>query len=184
MANLLNTIQQIAVQAVQANNPISFLYGTVKKVNPLAIEVGDNGLVIPEKALILCEPVIEKKLTIKKHNHTIGSALVGHTHPIPSLQVTGAVPIGTAPVTAGPGSTSASTDLNAKTTVDDTVLDAYCQEFKMDDEHKLPAVPDDDKIVVTINKALEVGEKVVMLKVCSGQEFIVLSRMYDLGHEG
>jgi hypothetical protein len=54
----------------------------------------------------------------------------------------------------------------------------------MDDEHKLPAEPDEDKIVVTINKALEVGEKVIMLKVCSGQEFIVLSRMYDLGHEG
>lgn len=174
MANLLNTIQQIAVQAVQANNPISFLYGTVKKVNPLAIEVGDNGLVIPEKALILCEPVIEKKLTIKKHNHTIGSALVDHTH-----QVSGTA--GTYPFNT---TSEAGSGLNAKTTVDNTVLDAYCQEFKMDDEHKLPAVPDEDKIVVTINKALEVGEKVVMLKVCSGQEFIVLSRMYDLGHEG
>lgn len=174
MANLLNTIQQIAVQAVQANNPISFLYGTVKKVNPLAIEIGDNGLVIPEEGLILCEPVIEKKLTIKKHNHTIGSALVGHTH-----KVSGTA--GEYPFTT---TSEAGSGLNAKTTVDNTVLDAYCQEFKMDDEHKLPAVPDDDKIVVTINKALEVGEKVVMLKVCSGQEFIVLSRMYDLGHEG
>lgn len=174
MANLLNTIQQIAVQAVQANNPISFLYGTVKKVNPLAIEIGDNGLVIPEEGLILCEPVIEKKLTIKKHNHTIGSSLVNHTHPVSGTA--GTYPFET--------TATASTGLNAKTTVDDTVLDAYCQEFKMDDEHKLPAVPDDDKIVVTINKALEVGEKVVMLKVCSGQEFIVLSRMYDLGHEG
>ena len=184
MSTLLETIQQIALKAVRASNPMSFLYGKVTAVNPLKILCGDNGLEISEDFLILCEPVIEKKLTIKKHNHTIGSALVGHTHPIPSLQVTGAVPVGTAPVTAGPGSTSASTDLNAKTTVDDTVLDAYCQEFKIDDEHKLPAVPDDDKIVVTINKALEVGEKVVMLKVCSGQEFIVLSRMYDLGHEG
>jgi hypothetical protein len=174
MANLLNTIQQIAVQAVQANNPISFLYGTVKKVNPLAIEIGDNGLVIPEEGLILCEPVIEKKLTIKKHNHTIGSALVDHTH-----QVSGKA--GTYPFNT---TSATSSGLNAKTTVDDTVIDAYCQEFKMDDEHKLPAEPDDDKFVVTINKALEVGEKVVMLKVCSGQEFIVLSRMYDLGHEG
>lgn len=174
MANLLNTIQQIAVQAVQANNPISFLYGTVKKVNPLAIEIGDNGLVIPEEGLILCEPVIEKKLTIKKHNHTIGSALVDHTHSVSGKA--GKYPFNT--------TSEASSGLNAKTTVDDTVIDAYCQEFKMDDEHKLPAVPDDDKIVVTINKALEVGEKVVMLKVCSGQEFIVLSRMYDLGHEG
>lgn len=164
MANLLNTIQQIAVQAVQANNPISFLYGTIKKVNPLAIEVGDNGLVIPEKALILCEPVIEKKIVIKKHNHAIGSALKDHTHVVPS---------------AGTSKTS-DTLINAK--VDDTVIDAYCWEFK--DDNKLPYEPDDDKIVVTINKALEVGEKVVMLKVCSGQEFIVLSRMYDLGHEG
>ena len=174
MANLLNTIQQIAVQAVQANNPIAFLYGTVKKVNPLAIEIGDNGLVIPEEGLILCEPVIEKKLTIKKHNHTIGSALVGHTHQVSGTA--GEFPFNT--------TSAASSGLNAKTTVDDTVLDAYCQEFKMDDDHKLPTEPDDDKIVVTINKALEVGEKVVMLKVCSGQEFIVLSRMYDLGHEG
>jgi len=178
MANLLNTIQQIAVQAVQANNPISFLYGTVKKVNPLAIEIGDNGLVIPEEGLILCEPVIEKKLTIEKHTHTIGSALKGHTH---STVTESPCPITGAVVK---GSAVASSDLTSKTTVDDTVLDAYCHEFKMDDEHKLPAEPDDDKIVVTINKALEVGEKVVMLKVCSGQEFIVLSRMYDLGHEG
>lgn len=174
MANLLNTIQQIAVQAVQANNPISFLYGTVKKVNPLAIEVGDNGLVIPEEGLILCEPVIEKKIVIKKHNHTIGSSLVSHTHSVSGTA--GEFPFST--------TSTASSGLNAKTTVDDTVIDAYCWEFK--DDNKLPVEPKEptDEIIVTINKALEVGEKVVMLKVCSGQEFIVLSRMYDLGHEG
>ena len=174
MSTLLETIQQIALKAVRASNPMSFLYGKVTAVNPLKILCGDNGLEISEDFLILCEPVIEKKLTIKKHNHTIGSALVGHTH-----KVSG---------TAGdyPFSTTSETGsgLNAKTTVDNTVLDAYCQEFKMDDEHKLPTELDDDKIVVTINKALEVGEKVVILKVCSGQEFLVLSRMYDLGHEG
>ena len=179
MANLLNTIQQIAVQAVQANNPISFLYGTVKKVNPLAIEIGDNGLVIPEEGLILCEPVIEKKLTITKHTHSVGSTVSDHYHAFSAAGVP--VPC---PYTASTHSPTGPSSLNSSDTVDNTVLDAYCQEFKMDDEHKLPTEPDDDKIVVTINKALEVGEKVVMLKVCSGQEFIVLSRMYDLGHEG
>jgi hypothetical protein len=179
MSTLLETIQQIALKAVRASNPMSFLYGKVTAVNPLKILCGDNGLEVSEDFLILCEPVIEKKLTIKKHTHSVGSTVSGHYH---AFSAAGA-PVN-CPYTGLPHSATGSSSLNSSDTVDNTVLDAYCQEFKMDDEHKLPAEPDEDKIVVTINKALEVGEKVIMLKVCSGQEFIVFSRMYDLGHEG
>ena len=179
MSTLLSTIQHIAVNAVRATNPITFAYGTVSSVDPLKIRIGEDGLEIPEEMLILTEPVVEKKLTIQKHTHTIGTDLQTHTHPYSGTCAV-VIPPATVPITGeSAGNTSASTQLQPTTKVDDTVLSAVCTEYGKD----LPTESDDDKIVITLNRGLEKDDRVVMLKVSSGQQFIVLSRVFTEGNK-
>ena len=68
-----------------------------------------------------------------------------------------------------------SVTLNHKHTNETTVLDAVCNEHG----EELPKDADNERIVVTINRALKKGDRVIMLRVCSGQEYIILSRVFE-----
>ena len=46
-----------------------------------------------------------------------------------------------------------------------------------------PVDSDDDRIIFTLNRALEKDDKVIMLRVSSGQRFIVLSRIFTRSDE-
>jgi hypothetical protein len=156
--NLLTTIQRIVVNVVNSMVPTEYCYGTVTSQNPLSIRLNEGTIEISGESIVLTEPVIEKLLTINKHTHCVGETLGLHVHPIP----------------AG-GSTSAPTGMSQLTEIDDTVVSAKCTEDSVD----LPTSSDTEKIVVTLNRGLEKGDKVVMLRVSSGQKFIVLSRIFE-----
>lgn len=180
-SNLLTTIQAIAVNAVNSTKPMEFCFGTVTSADPLAIRLNDTTLEIKGNSILLTEPVVEKKITIKKHTHKIGNDIASHTHkvlPAAPLTVTGAVPAGSAPVTAA-GTVPATTDFTKDTKIVDTVLDAICTEFGTD----LPVDSNDNRIIFTLNRALEKDDKVIMLRVSSGQRFIVLSRIFTRSDE-
>ena len=180
MPNLLTTIQSIAVNAVNSTNPISFVFGTVTSESPLRIRIDQNTINLEGGSLILTSAVIERKLIIEKHNHGIGSELENHVHAY-TCAVTG-TPTSTTPPFAsytppGPGVPF------TKKVVDDTIISAKCIENK-DEDHPLPVDPDaseadkKERIVVVINRALKKDDKVVMLRVCGGQRFVVLSRVF------
>lgn len=180
-SNLLTTIQSIAVNAVKSTNPMEYCFGTVTSADPLKIRLNDSTIEISGNSILLTEPVVEKKITIQKHTHKIGATIANHTHvvtPASPLAVTGAVPAGTTPVTAA-GNVPATTDFNKDTTIIDTVLSAVCTEFNSD----LPVDSDNDRIVITTNRGLEKDDKVIMLRVSSGQRFIVLSRIFTRSDE-
>ena len=180
-SNLLTTIQAIAVNAVNSTKPMEFCFGTVTSADPLAIRLNDTTLEIKGNSILLTEPVVEKKITIKKHTHAIGNDIASHTHEVLStapLAVTGAVPAGPSPVTAA-GTVPATTDFTKDTEIVDTVLDAICTEFGTN----LPVDSDNDRIIFTLNRALEKDDKVIMLRVSSGQRFIVLSRIFTRSDE-
>lgn len=175
MSNLLTTIQSIAVNAVNSTNPTTFTFGTVTNISPLRVRIDQSTINIEGDSLILTSSVVERKIVIDKHTHDIGDIIAAHTHPF-SGAITGESAAGAVSGTCS-GTTSASTELNSQTKVVDTVLSARCVENK-DGDHPLPVESDDDKIVVTINRALKKGDKVVMLRVSGGQRFIVLSRVF------
>lgn len=182
MPNLLTTIQEIAVNAVRSTNPVEFRYGTVTNADPLKIRLSDSTIEISGDSIILTVGVVEKKITIKKHTHEIGSTIASHTHivSVPPFLVTGAVPVppGEVPVTAT-GTVPKTTDFTENTNVVDTVVEAVCKEFGQD----LPVDSNNNEITFTINRGLEKGDKVIMLKVSGGQRFIVLSRIFTRSDE-
>lgn len=182
MSNLLTTIQSIAVNAVKSTNPVEYCIGTVTSSDPLRVRLNDNTLEIWGDTLMLTSSVVERKLTIKKHTHDIGETLATHTHPFTG-EFKGTITPPEPPATmAGvvSGSVSASSELTTTTTVVDTILDAFVTEHGVE---QLDAEKDNDKIVVTINRALRKDDKVIMMRVYGGQKFIILSRIFKRDDE-
>ena len=183
MPNLLATIQSIAVNAVNSTNPISFVFGTVTSASPLKIRMDQSTINLEGDSLILTSAVIERKMIIDKHTHEIGSTLAGHKHSF-SGSITGTCTQAGTVSGSCSGTTEASTDISSKTVIVDTVISSKVIENK-DTEHPLPVnedVSEDDKkerIEVVINRGLQKNDKVVMLRVCGGQRFIVLSRVFE-----
>lgn len=174
MSNLLTVIQGIAVNAVQSTVPVQYCFGTVTKENPLAIRINDGTIEISGESILLTEPVVEKKITIQKHTHQIG-AVGTHTHTITELPVTPPAPAPPTPIGTGSGSTLVPNKINASTTVIDTVIDGVCTEHGVD----LPVDSNSERIIITTNRKLEKDDKVLMMRVSSGQKFIVLSRVFE-----
>lgn len=184
MSNLLTTIQSIAVNAVKSTNPVEYCFGTITSVNPLKVRLNESTLEVWGDTLMLTSAVVERKLTIKKHTHQIGTTLATHTHPFSGNfngTMTPPVPPATL-VGVVNGSVSPSSDIQSTTEIVDTVLDAFVNEHGDTDNH-LPVESDNDKIVVTINRGLQVDDKVIMLRVCGGQKFVILSRVFKRDDE-
>lgn len=175
MSTLLTTIQSIAVKAVQSTNPVVFTYGTVTAINPLRIRIDESTVELTGDSLILTANVVEKTMTIKKHTHGMNEQLI---------DVEGASNSG-GPVTFMPGSGSGIT-LKHKHTNEDTIIEATVTEHgeTLDSVLMPESGPGPTERVVTINRALKKGDKVVMLRVCSGQEYIILSRVFEEGSNG
>lgn len=173
--NFVQQIQQIAIQAVRATQPMSFVVGTVVGVEPLQIKLDDNdAIVIEGEAIVLTSAVVERKVTVQKHTHDIGKDVATHTHGASGLTTQDTPPTGPPVTVPVNGDTSTPNELKTNTKVVDTVISAVCNEHGDD----LDVESDDEKIVFTINRALRKDDKVVMLSVDCGQTYIVLSRAF------
>lgn len=164
MSNLLQTIQSIAINAVAASNPASLCYGVVTSARPLKIRLDESTLEISDAAVMLTEAVVERKITIDKHNHTIGSALANHQHSYVSAS-------------GAPATTTATGQISGETTVDNTVLSVHFSEFGQDLTGN-QVKSESDKVIITMTRALEKDDKVLMLRLMGGQKFVVLSRLF------
>ena len=158
MGNSLTTIQRIAVNAVNATNPVTFYIGTVTSVSPLKVRIHNTTLEVDQDCLLLSSSVVEKKITIKSHDHPIGSALANHIHPD----------------SAPAGQTSASTTLTGAK-VDAITLEGSCVEHG----ETLNVEQKDGNLVITYNRALKKDDKLLMMKVSNGQQFVILSRVFE-----
>lgn len=177
MSNLLTTIQSIAVNAVKSTSPVEYCIGTVTSDNPLKVRLNDSTLEVWGDTLLLTSAVVERKLTIKKHNHGIGDELKDHVH---AYECQGAPLLTSGPALKSPPSTAAVPVPFVTNRDDYEVLDAFVTEHNDED---LDAEIDSDKIVVTINRALQKGDKVIMIRVCGGQKFVILSRIFKRDDE-
>lgn len=178
MSTLLTTIQSIAVKAVQSTNPVVFTYGTVTAINPLRIRIDESTVELTGDSLILTANVVEKTMTIKKHTHGMDEQLTDISAAVAN-PADGYKVAFTPGTNMGPGIT-----LKHKHTNEDTIIEATVTEHGETLDSVLMPESGPTERVVTINRALKKGDKVVMLRVCSGQEYIILSRVFEEGSNG
>ena len=156
LAEQLYIMMQSAAKAMQ---PADFVAGTVTAADPLEITCDNTMQVLKAPVLILTEPVIEKKIPVLTHKHYIST--LTHTHTCP----TGATSPGLTGRYLGEDSLVSE---RASTTLQQE--DIVCYENGK-------ALPIEDGYII-LNRKLEEGDRVVMVRVNDGQRFIVLSREF------
>lgn len=122
--------------------------GTVTSTNPLRINIAPDMPDIPTSCIRLTDAVIEKKLVMDNHNHAMPN--LSHTHTV--LNATTSIALGQY------------NTLNA-VQLGTFYTNGYAQEV------------DSSTNTIYLNKGLATGDKVLMLKVLNGQNFIVLSKI-------
>jgi len=189
------TIQRIARGVIECSSACDGqLYtGTVTNEEPLRITLGKDGggIELDGDDLILTQSVVSKKLYIKKHTHGENSMLMD----VQGVTVAGSVtfvPSGTDIPTKEDGTPDMSKIsggttlfLNHEHSNATSTIEAWVTEYG----HKLPVEPDTynvdgEQVVVTINSGLHKDDKVIMTRVSSGQQFIVLSRYFEVDKRG
>lgn len=161
--SLIGVLQEINQQNSAAGQPTDLVIGTVTSADPLEITINTAMAPLKAKVLYLTEPVVEKKIPVLEHNHY--AINLGHTHTCPD------------------GTTSEALTGRYLTESYSLVSEGYDSTEQAQDivcwEHgkKLPI---EDGFII-LNRALEMGDKVLLLRVAGGQKFVVLSRLFEIG---
>lgn len=168
----LSDVMRQMMQETMAGYGLSDMtIGTVTSVKPLTVKIREGMADIPQEALRLTAAVIEKKIPILEHEHVTKG--FRHDHAFPSLSHSHSTEEGeTGP--ALESSLKTETALNPDAYTSDKRLlknEIVCYE----DGKPLPV----KNGYIILNKALEVGDKVLLLRVMRGQQFIILSRVFE-----
>lgn len=161
--DFVNALLQLQSAAGDVNQPTDLQIGTVVKAPPddaaLEISISTSMAPLRQEVLYLAEPVIEKKLPLLRHRHEMS-----HTHTGVHGPTTNADPsyTGYSLISSGADSSVQSEDI-----------------LGWEDGKTLPLSKDGRYII--LNPALKVGDKVLLLRVQSGQKFVVLSRVFGGG---
>ena len=167
--DLTDVMRRMMQQSMEGYGLSDMTVGTVTSAKPLAVKIRDGMADIPQEALRLTAAVIEKKIPILKHRHI--TAGFRHSHALPGLAHSH---------TTEEGGTGVALDGSMKT---ETALnpDAYTSEERLENiicyEDGKPLPVKDGYII--FNRALEIGDKVLLLRVMRGQQFIILSRVFE-----
>ena len=145
---LKDVLQQMMQQSQAAMQPTDLCVGTVDAVHPLAITINTAMAPLRQEVLYLTESVVEKKIPILTHSHTIPAGTLRHNHG-------GAV----------------GDDLGASCATGEMLQPVRCYE----NGKPLPV----ENGYIILNRALAVGDRVLLLKVQKAQKFIILSRVFE-----
>ena len=158
--DLAEMLQRMMQDTLKGAGLSDYVAGTVTQADPLEIKVDNMMQPLQAQSLILTEPVVEKKIPILDHNHWINT--LSHTHTCPT------------------GVTSAALTGRYRTEPYSLVSENFDSTEQAQNiicyEHGEPLPIEDGYII--LNRALEVGDRVIMLRVNGGQRFIVLSRSF------
>ena len=158
--SLSQALYQMMQDNQAAGHPTDLRVGTVTSESPLEITTNTQSAPLKGPVLILTESVVEKKIPVLEHRHHINT--LGHSHTCPdggtSTDLTGSYPT--------------LYSLRSQGADGDQTQNVVCY------EHGKPLPVEDGYII--LNRKLEVGDKVIMLRVENGQRFIVLSRYFEV----
>lgn len=167
--NLSETLYMMMQQNQRAGQPTDLRTGTVTSTDPLEISINTAMAPLRREVLLLTESVVEKKIPVLAHVHnTSGFA---HTHQISTLSHSHQYSGGTTQ-NALTGSYTTRESLSQDTfTSDQQLSDITCYE----NGQPLPV----EGGYIILNRALAVGDRVLLLRVQNGQRYIVLSRVFE-----
>lgn len=169
--DLIDALHGIVEQSMNAYGLSDLAIGTVTRADPLEVTVREAMAPLPREALYLTAAVVEKKIPVLAHEHVTGG--LRHSHTVSGLGHAHSAPEGgTGP--ALDGSYPAS---------DGLVPDAYPSDRRLEEivcyEDGEPLPVEDGYII--LNRGLAVGDKVLLLRCMRGQQFIILSRIFERG---
>ncbi|OUN32273.1 hypothetical protein B5G28_14085 [Faecalibacterium sp. An77] len=156
---LYEMLQVIAQEAIKSAALTDYVTGTVTQASPLQIKIDNMMQPLQAQSLILTAAVIEKKIPVLDHQHYIST--LAHLHTCPT----------------GTTSTALTGQYITETSLVSEGFNAALQGQNVVCYENGEALPVEDGYII-LNRALEEGDKVVMLRVNGGQRFIVLSRTY------
>lgn len=154
--DLIEVLQQINQSSMDAYGLTDLAIGTVTKADPLEVTLRESMAPVPQEVLHLTAAVVEKKMPILTHEHTTSG--LRHNH---SVSIT---------------------DDDYETS-DGLAPDAYTSDQQLQEivcyEDGKPLPVEDGYII--LNRGLAVGDKVLLLRCMRGQQFIILSRIFERG---
>lgn len=168
---LSDVMRQMMQQSMDGYGLSDMTIGTVTGVKPLAVRIREGMADIPQEALRLTAAVIEKKIPVLEHLHTTDG--FRHAHALPDL----------AHAHSGEeGETGPALD-GAYGTEYGLQQDAFDSDRRLL-KHEIVCYEDGKPLPVkggyiVLNRALEAGDKVLLLRVMRGQQFVILSRVFE-----
>lgn len=188
--DLVDVLHQISEDAMRSYGLADLAVGTVISEKPLEVKVREDMAALPEETLWLTAAVIEKKIPVLEHTHI--TAGFRHGHALPDLSHDHALSglshrhsgeegeTGAALEGSYQTETSLSESFQTETSLNQ---DAFESDERLTDircfEDGKPLPVKDGYII--LNRGLEKGDKVLMLRVRRGQQSIILSRIFERG---
>lgn len=169
--DLIDVLHQVAEDTMSAYGLSDMAVGTVTSADPLEVAVRESMAPLPQQVLRLTSSVIEKKIPVMAHKHTTTG--FRHSHMVSGLSHSHE---------ASEGITGASLDGSYQTgealtqdgyISDEQLRDVVCYE----DGKPLPV----ENGFIILNRGLAVGDKVLLLRVMRGQQYVILSRVFERG---
>lgn len=164
--------------------------GTVTNVDPLEVTIRETMAPLPQEVLWLTAAVVEKKIPVLahehitkgfRHSHTVSG--LGHSHTVSGLGHSHSTDEGGTGTSLG-GSYQTDDSLGGSYATGDALTpDAYTADQRLKDivcYEDGKALPVEDGYII-LNRGLAVGDKVLLLRVMRGQQFIILSRIFERG---
>ena len=203
--NLAETVYLMVQKSMKSAQLTDLRVGTVTSVGPLEITMDPAMPPIPSSILYLTEAVVEKKIPVLAHSHEVkglghSHSVTGlshqhstggltHTHDITGLSHTHTLETGATGSALG-GSYTSGDALRDTYTSDTQLAGAYPTTSALGGVESTSALggvacvengitlPVENGYII-LNRALKVGDMVLLLRVQSGQKFVVLSRIFE-----
>lgn len=183
MPNLVETIKKVAIEAVNASNPISLAIGIVTSTAPLQITV-EQRLTLDKDFLILTKNVEDHYVDMSVSHSTVSNGIAGLNHSHNYSGYTQEVNVDEH------GHTVQGTEslLETSTVANGTTLHKHHYEGATDgslsEEATLHGHGYKGKKKVLMHYGLKQGESVLLIKMQGGQKYIVLDRIGNVPTEG
>lgn len=169
MDELLQTIREIARGVVDSAGMPEMLLGKVTNTDPLEITLDISGMVVDRDMMILTSNVIEKKIPVPHHRHEIKGWDTNRTVVEVAVE-----PSGTG-AEEPPGHNHSIPKTDTEYAITEDGKDDYWPFMAcLENNVSLPI----DKDYITLNRALEKDDSVILFQLYNGMRYIVLSRVY------
>lgn len=190
--DFLDALHGVIEGSMKAYGLSDLTFGTVTSVRPLAIKISEAMPPLPAAVLHLTQAVIEKKIPILAHRHTTAGLRhshqvegLDHEHTLSGLSHSHSSSEGDVGSALGGSYPTGQALTGGYPTGYGLIPDVYPSDLQLENiacyEQDEPLPVKDGYII--LNRGLEPGDRVLMLRVMRGQQFVVLSRVMEGGEQ-